>query len=293
MTSHFPMSRGARRWCFTLNNYTPEEELKFWELGENIIDSDWAEYLIYGRERGEQGTPHLQGFLVAKHQIRWTTMNQRIFGDSEYGRVHWEVARSTPKNCINYCKKDGDFQEFGGMTMKPHNQWEIIKEMINDGATADRIRDRFPQTWAAYRGSIDAWINEGRQSRLEQFDGELKDKNMWIWGRAGVGKSRKAREEGERHYNKQANKWWDGYSGEDTVIIEDLDPDNCRLLVHHLKIWLDRYIFTAQVKQSSIILSPKDFRLIITSNYSPEQCFNATDLEAIRRRLKVIHMDGL
>ena len=293
MTSHFPMSAGARRWCFTLNNYTPEEELAFWRLGQEIENSDWLEYLIYGREVGEQGTPHLQGYLMANHKMRWSTMNRRIFGQDDYGRVHWETARGTPQQAITYCKKDGDFEEFGSTGTKPKNQWQDIKEMVNSGKSVEDIRDKYPGTWAAYRTSIESWVNEGRQARLEHYDGDLKQKNLWIWGPPGVGKSKKAREEGNSFYNKAVNKWWDGYKGEEVVILEDVDPERCKMLVHHLKIWLDRYIFTAEVKQSSTVLSPKSYRMIITSNYSPEECFNQTDLEAIRRRLHVIHMTSL
>lgn len=293
MTSHFPMSRGARRWCFTLNNYTPEEELTFWRLGQDINNSDWLEYLIYGREVGEQGTRHLQGYLMAKHRMRWSTINNKIFGEQDQGRIHWETSRGTPQQAIAYCKKDGDFEEYGELANKPKNQWDDIKEMIKSGCTSDEVRDKYPRTWAAYRTSIESWVNEGRQARLEHYDGDLKQKNLWIWGPPGVGKSKKAREEGNSFYNKAVNKWWDGYKGEEVVILEDVDPERCKMLVHHMKIWLDRYIFTAEVKQSSTVLSPKSYRMIITSNYSPEECFNQTDLEAIRRRLHVIHMTSL
>lgn len=289
----FEMQGRAKRWCFTLNNYTPEEERRFWNIGREIEALEWIEYLIYGREVGEQGTPHLQGFLICRDRLRWNQLNQMIFGTADYGRVHWEVARSTPENCINYCKKEGNYEEWGEQQAKKVNQWDDIKQMIEEGRPIEDIRDKYPATWTKYRTSLTAWVNEGRQARLQHYDGDLQEKNMWIWGPAGIGKSRKAREVGESFFNKGVNKWWDGYNGEGVVIMEDVDPERCKMLVHHLKIWLDRYIFTAEVKQSSVVLSPRNFRMIITSNYSPEQCFNETDLEAIRRRLRVIHMDKL
>lgn len=44
-------------------------------------------------------------------------------------------------------------------------------------------------------------------------------RGMWIWGKAGVGKSRRARlyaenynsDQSQTHYPKLCNKWWDGY----------------------------------------------------------------------------------
>lgn len=57
------MSKGLY-WTFTLNNYTAEEEGSMMDaLAEQCI------YLIVGKEVGEEGTPHLQGYLGLKNSM--------------------------------------------------------------------------------------------------------------------------------------------------------------------------------------------------------------------------------
>lgn len=70
----------------------------------------------------------------------------------------------------------------------------------------------------------------GNLQKIAKDNIQLKDsddvRGVWIWGEAGVGKSRKAREDYPNFYPKLANKWWDGYKGEPAAILDDLGPDH-------------------------------------------------------------------
>lgn len=100
----FIMSR-AKRWCFTLNHPQDDEEQALVDAAER----DDIEYLVFGRERGSSGTPHLQGYVIFTAAIRIRTVKSRL-GSLRY---HLEVSRGTPKEASDYCKKDGDYEEFG------------------------------------------------------------------------------------------------------------------------------------------------------------------------------------
>ncbi len=113
---------------------------------------------------------------------------------------------------------------------------------------------------------------------------------IWIYGGTGTGKTTAARTEYGEYYSKPANKWWDGYQGEPTVIIEDLDP-NHKCLGHHLKLWTDKWSFPAEVKGGMRCLRPK--RVIITSQYSIYEVFDKEEatIAALERRCEIIHKD--
>ena len=88
---------------------------------------------------------------------------------------------------------------------------------------------------------------------LDYSDAETP--HRWIWGPAGTGKTRSVWLEYPDLYPKMANKWWDGYQGEETVLIDDFDKRH-EPLIHHLKVWAQQAPFLAEEK-----VVPKRFAL--------------------------------
>lgn len=120
-------SGAAKNWCFTLNNYTNEEVEKLSSLGDNVV------YCVFGKEVGDNGTPHLQGFISFKTRIRMGPV-KAIIGE----RAHVEVARDIPAS-IKYCKKDGNFIEIGSCPGGSGKRTDLdaFKEAVKEG-----LRDR-------------------------------------------------------------------------------------------------------------------------------------------------------
>lgn len=94
----------SRHWAFTLNNWTDDHV----DHLAHVAGSDDVCYLIFGREVGDSGTPHLQGFVSFSRRLRFSQVRELI-PDSHLSRL-----KTTPFLASEYCKKqDADFLEFG------------------------------------------------------------------------------------------------------------------------------------------------------------------------------------
>lgn len=133
------MSR-AKHWCFTLNNYTQDNV-------DRIVDNAASfDYVIFGKEVGDSGTPHLQGFVSFPTRVRRAMCIEKI------GQAHFTVARNID-NSIQYCKKDGDFVEIGTRPSGPgtRNDLDSFKLAVATGCLdMKKLRNDFSEIVAKY-----------------------------------------------------------------------------------------------------------------------------------------------
>jgi len=97
--------RKSKYWCFTLNNPTQGEEAVLHAIGNGDM---LVTYLVLGREVGVNGTPHIQGYVEFRSRWDLVRCQQRFMM-----RAHYEPRRGTPQEAAEYCKKDGDYDEYG------------------------------------------------------------------------------------------------------------------------------------------------------------------------------------
>ena len=115
----------SRGWCFTLNNYSVEEE-------ETIRNAPCA-YMLFGRERGDEGTPHLQGYVHFKNEKSLKQLKALM------PRAHVEARKGTIQQAIEYCQKEGDWEEHGKPKMPKEKgegekkRWRRIFEKAEEG----------------------------------------------------------------------------------------------------------------------------------------------------------------
>lgn len=266
----------ARDYCFTLNNYTQEHIQLLEEL-------DCA-YVVYGKEVGESGTPHLQGYVRFPTPRTVSSVIKKIKG------AHIEIKKGTFEQAIAYCKKDGDVYERGVAPMTKEQKGDCNKRRHEDAFQAAKD-GRFDDIPADLRTRFYGTYKKIREDHLPKPEPLTELQNEWCYGPTGTGKSRSAQEMYPDAYLKKANtKWWDGYIDQEVVIIDDFDKYHVQL-GYELKIWLDHYPFQAERKGGSMDIRPK--KIIITSNYHPADIWDDNrTLEPVLRRVKLVKYEG-
>ena len=273
-TQNQPPKKQAKRWCYTLNN--PIQPIPYNELTQD--------YHVYGEEVGEKGTPHYQGFICFKNLKRITQLKEIN------SRAHWEAALGTNKEASDYCKKDGKFHEYGTLPEEKHvkgnkansDKWKEISDWAKAGKLSE-IDNKYPKPFInCYRN-----LQAIRKDHTPQVDNLADVCGIWIYGESGVGKTRLITKLYPDAYLKRMNKWYDGYNGEDVIVLDDLDPSHS-FMGYELKKLADRYCFLAEIKNASMYIRPK--RVVVTSQYLryrlPEKRKNKPTLGFLKRKNK-------
>lgn len=266
----------TRNYCFTLNNYS--------QLDLDYLNEISCQYIVYGKEIGESGTPHLQGFIRFKSDKSFSAARKCL------RNCHVEIAK-TVAAAILYCKKDGDYVEHGVAPKTPkaigadeEQRWRNIRLAAEEGRD-----EEIPERIRFYNHHLILSHRESAMRKRTLCDTECQ--NLWYYGTTGTGKSRRAREEFPAFYSKNCNKWWCGYTDQKIVLLEDIDKRH-EVLGYFLKIWGDRYPFLAEIKGGSVMIRPE--RIVVTSNYHPSEIFgDSQTLDPILRRFQCIEFKKL
>lgn len=259
----------SRRYTFTLNNYTDKSEADL----KDLYESERATYIIYGKEVAPStGTPHLQGYIHLRNPMSMSSLQKKIPG------IHLEISKGTVKQNKEYAEKDGNVTTFG----EPPNQGarsdiSDIKAMIKEGKRIDEVVYE-ANSYQAMRAAETLFkYAKPPERKVPEV--------IWYWGPTGIGKTRLAIEKAGADYwisNKDL-KWWDGYTGQKVIILDDFRGDYCTL--HYLLRLLDRYPVRVETKGSSLWLAAE--KIIITSDRPPEQCYGAEQgrIDQLLRRI--------
>lgn len=141
----------SRMWFLTHNNYTQEDIDTLTQ-----VEGDF----IFQEEVGENGTPHLQGFIKFKNARTFLSMKKIN------GKTHWEKAKN-PEACKNYCQKlktrVGKIHTNREDWIKTENQENAVKtRKLTENEIAIRCCER----------ELQAFERE-MQAKIDQFYEEL------------------------------------------------------------------------------------------------------------------------
>lgn len=264
------------RWCFTVNNYGD------WRPVYNAAEMD---YLVYGLEVGEQGTPHVQGYVRFKNRKRMNTV-KNLF---ERADMHLEPAKGTEMQNKTYCIKDGQFSEFGTFDANVGKQGnrsdlEAIMVACQAGATMTAIALAFPADFIRYHGGIEAL----RQAVAPLPPLERDVRVTVLWGPTGVGKTHRIRTEFPNSYSVEPGRApWDAYQGQTEVVFDEFDYSKWTITM--MNRYLDKWRLELDARYHNKYAAWT--RVVICANSSPPHWYpNEAPplLDAFRRRLMTV-----
>jgi len=231
-------------YCFTINNYPdfPEKLAACWTALKLNKDVD---YIVFGREKApDTGTPHIQGYLhLVKHKEFGSVV--RLFSQFDI-KPHMEATKGSPAQNITYCKKGGDWDEFG--TPPAQGRRTDVEQ------TRDMIRE-----YGSIRPVIESGANfqciKYAQVILPFFEPrrDWKPTVWWFFGPTGTGKTREAMamcpDKENLWVSAPGGKWFDGYDGHADVVLDDMRVDTFGF--SFLLRLLDRYECKVEYKGGS------------------------------------------
>lgn len=276
----------SKNFCFTLNNWTTEHTMAL----DGLVAIRKAQYVIYGKEVGDSGTPHLQGYIEFKGSTEFSAVKNKL----QCQHVHLEPRHGTQEQAIEYCKKQGDWVEFGvAKEQGKRNDLVQLANAVKEGNTLREIAAEHPEEWIKYHKGITSL----RAMMTEPRDHSTPKHVIVRVGPTGSGKSRIAIEEFPDAYvwGSENGKWWDKYDAHNTVIMDEFRG---QLPYAYLLRLLDRYKMQVEIKGGMMEFVPDT--IIITSPIHPSQWYNPEHMKAadkigqLKRRISEIwlHKEG-
>lgn len=123
-----------------------------------------------------------------------------------------------------------------------------------------------------------------------RYKGELKHKNIWIYGKGCDKTSFIYDYYGyDNVYLKTKNRFFDGYSSQKCILIKDVDKKFMKKEGSSMLVKIgDAYICWVEVRRSWMDMYPDEYSVIVTSDYKPDDIVDPSYLAQIKRRFCVI-----
>lgn len=270
----------------------------FWSDQPPMWNPSWMHYLVYQQEIAPvTGVKHWQTHIYTKVRCRFNQVRTLLGLDTN---LYWIAASIYPTRSIEYCKKDetrvegATFIEHGkqpnGNGSGKRTDLDLCVEIINEGGDLYRLAEECPKSVIQYHNGLQKLITLKQQHRTS------KPECIIIYGPTNLGKTTWAinlctSENVDYHPLNTSGKgrngyriWWDGYSGQHTVLIDEMDGDT--MTIDMFKKLIDTPKLFVEVKGGTVVMNAK--RFIFTSNHAPQRWWrdsHKVDYDAFVRRV--------
>ena len=120
----------SRKWIISWNNYP--QDLTLESLKEKIINHAKVNYLVLGFEKGEQDTPHIQGYINFVNPQYFTPIRKLLKNDDDtLGYI--EPAYGSDEQNKEYCTKQNNYIEYGEAKENNEDEYQsLIADIMQD-----------------------------------------------------------------------------------------------------------------------------------------------------------------
>lgn len=263
----------SRSFCFTLNNFTEEEQ---WN-----IEQTQCRYITYGIETGTNGTIHLQGYIELHSPKRMSSLKKC----PGWSRCHIESRRGTREQARAYCQKDGEWEEFGDWEAGGQGKRNDLKELMNaikNKTPKLEIYEQMPITAARNLNFMKEYTATLEKNETKEF---RHVEVIALIGDAGTGKTKKVHDENPNVFTVNCDETFpfDGYDGEEVILLDDFYGD---MKYHQILRVLDGHQFRVNIKGGHRYA--RWTKVYITSNKMPEQWYKCGLTPALKRRINSV-----
>lgn len=269
-----------RDWCFTINK--PKHKVKF---------TSKMKYLVFQLEKSQKGTPHYQGFVQFKREKSRKTA-KKIIG--QHGHFERRRAKDVRK-AADYCKKEesrlaGPF-EYGVMSQGQGTRTDVksFRDLVLAGKNRKYLIMEEPFAMQKFERFYKMIKSTFRPDHKER-------KVVLLYGVTGAGKTRSVTREAwaDKEYWKMpvsnGTVWFDGYDGEEFVLIDDFGGKFTHCPLGMLLRILHEEPESMPIKGGFVWFNPSI--IIITTNIHPKDWYDFSTREeqysAIKRRFNSV-----
>lgn len=274
---------------FVTTNWNMDEDIL-----KNLIVEGKLRFIAYGKEVcPTTGRDHLQTYFMFHNQRHCTAKNLNRMGNM-FGPVHCNVMPmyGSLHSNAEYCSKEGKLIKLGDEP-KQGNRADLkdVVDRIRSGeTTAEDICVDDPGYYHQYGRTLTK-AEDVMRRRLYRTE---MTKGIWYYGTTGVGKSHAAFEgyDPQTCYVKPVlDEWWDGYTGQETVIINDFRGQIPFSEILNLVDKWPHYV-KRRCREPTPFLAK---RVIITSSMAPCEVYSGVtqdndSLAQLERRFDVIKL---